>query len=131
MSEETYVSTDVETDGPIPGPHSVLSFGSAANAADGQLLGTFEANLRTLPGAYGHPETMAWWKTQPEAWAACMENAREPADVMREYVAWVMVDAVRRVKEIAGGAVLRWAVMARAVALRKGGVELRQPPAAA
>ena len=27
---EIYISTDVETDGPIPGPHSMLSIGSAA-----------------------------------------------------------------------------------------------------
>jgi len=27
---EVYVSTDVESDGPIPGPYSMLSFGSAA-----------------------------------------------------------------------------------------------------
>ena len=27
---EIYVSTDIEADGPIPGPHSMLSFGSAA-----------------------------------------------------------------------------------------------------
>src|SRR5207248_9064350 len=40
-----------------------------------------------------------------------------------------MVDVVRRMKEIAGGAVPRWAVMVRAVALRKGGIELRQLPA--
>src|SRR5439155_16640739 len=32
-----------------------------------------------------------------------------------------MVDVVRRMKEIAGGAVPRWAVTVRAVALRKGG----------
>jgi hypothetical protein len=30
MKPEIYISTDVETDGPIPGPHSMLSFGSAA-----------------------------------------------------------------------------------------------------
>ncbi len=64
---EIYVSTDVETDGPIPGPHSMLSLGSAAYSADGKLLSTFTANLETLPGAEGHPETMAWWATQPEA----------------------------------------------------------------
>jgi hypothetical protein len=28
MSAEIYVSTDVEADGPIPGPHSMLSFAS-------------------------------------------------------------------------------------------------------
>lgn len=89
MSVEIYVSTDVETDGPIPGPHSMLSFGSAAFTADGQLLGTYAANLRTLPGAYGHPHTMAWWKTQPEAWDACRRDTRESADVFPEYVRWV------------------------------------------
>ena len=41
-----------------------------------------------------------------------------------------IVDVVSRVKELAGGGVPKWAVMARAVALRKGGVELRQLPAA-
>ena len=71
---EIYVSTDVETDGPIPGPHSMLSFASAAYRPDKTLVSTFAANLETLPGAAGHPETMAWWKTQPEAWAAARSD---------------------------------------------------------
>ena len=37
----------------------MLSFASAAYRADKTLLGTFSANLTTLPGATGHPETMA------------------------------------------------------------------------
>lgn len=86
---EVYVSTDVEADGPIPGPHSMLSFGSAAFSADKKLLGTFSANLETLPDAAGHASTMAWWQSQPAAWAACRENQRDPAEVMREYVAWL------------------------------------------
>jgi hypothetical protein len=86
---EVYVSTDVEADGPIPGPHSMLSFGSAAYLADKTLIGTFEANLELLPGAKGHPSTMQWWKTQPEAWAACRVNPRDPAVVIPEYVAWL------------------------------------------
>ena len=86
---EIYVSTDVETDGPIPGPHSMLSFASAAFTADKQMLGTFEANLHTLPDATGDPKTMAWWQTQPEAWAACRQNLREPAEAMRAYVKWL------------------------------------------
>ena len=80
MGEEVYFSTDVETDGPIPGPHSMLSLGSAAYAADGTLLGTFEANLRTLPGAYPHPVTTAWWREHPDAWDACRADTVEPAD---------------------------------------------------
>lgn len=86
---EIYVSTDVEADGPIPGPHSMLSFGSAAYTADKQLVSTFEANLHTLPGAAGHPETMAWWQTQPEAWAAARGNLRDPAEAMPTYVRWL------------------------------------------
>ena len=89
MSEEVYFSTDVETDGPIPGPHSMLSLGSAAYAADGTLLGTFEANLRTLPGAYPHPVTMAWWKEHADAWDACRADTVEPADAMPAFAEWV------------------------------------------
>ena len=40
---ENYVSTDIETDGPIPGPHSLLSFGSAAYQPDKTLVATFAA----------------------------------------------------------------------------------------
>ena len=49
-STEIYVSTDVEADGPIPGPNSMLSFGSAAYTGRKELIGTFSANLETLPG---------------------------------------------------------------------------------
>ena len=86
---EIYISTDVETDGPIPGPHSMLSFASAAYRPDKSLVGTFEANLETLAGAEGDPRTMAWWKTEPEAWAACRRDTRDPAVVMPEYVRWI------------------------------------------
>jgi hypothetical protein len=86
---EIYVSTDVEADGPIPGPHSMLSFASAAYWPDKTLHGTFSANLLTLPGASGDLKTMEWWQTQPEAWAAARESARDPAIVMPKYVAWL------------------------------------------
>ena len=89
MKPEIYVSTDVETDGPIPGPHSMLSFASAAYLADKTLLGTYSANLELLPGSQGHPKTMRWWATQPEAWKACRNATRPPEEVMPEYVSWV------------------------------------------
>jgi hypothetical protein len=57
MSPEIYVSTDVETDGPIPGAYSMLSFASAAYLADKTLAATFEANLEPLPKATTHPQT--------------------------------------------------------------------------
>jgi hypothetical protein len=46
---EVYVSADVETDGPIPGVNSMLSFGSAAYLPDKSLISAFTANLETLP----------------------------------------------------------------------------------
>ena len=67
----------------------MLSFASAAYRADKTLVGTFEANLTTLPGAAGDPKTMAWWNGQPAAWAVCRTNPREPAAAMRDYVAWL------------------------------------------
>lgn len=86
---EIYVSTDVETDGPIAGRHSMLSIGSAAYTAGKQLLGTFAANLETLPGALPDPKTAAWWETQPEAWAACRRDPEPPAAAMQRYLAWI------------------------------------------
>jgi hypothetical protein len=86
---EIYVSTDVETDGPIPGPHSMLSFASAAYTAGKDLLGTFSANLVTLPAAIGDPATMAWWSTQPQAWAACRTDQEDPATAMVRYKIWL------------------------------------------
>jgi hypothetical protein len=86
---EIYVSTDVETDGPIPGPHSMLSFASAAFQADGSMVDTFSRNLELLPGAQGHPSTMEWWRKNPEAWEACRANPVKPEKAMPEYVAWL------------------------------------------
>ncbi len=86
---EIYVSTDVEADGPIPGPNSMLSIASAAFREDKTLVDTFSANLATLPGAKADPHTMEWWRGQPEAWVACRHNPRDPAEVMPQYVAWL------------------------------------------
>jgi hypothetical protein len=86
---EIYISTDVETDGPIPGPHSMLSLGSAAYTADKSLISTFSVNLETLPEATAHPKTAEWWATQPEAWAACRKDPEAPASAMVRYVSWI------------------------------------------
>jgi hypothetical protein len=84
-----YVSTDIEADGPIPGVYSMLSFGSAAFTADKKLVGTFSANLETLPEAITHPETMEWWKGQPQAWSACRQDLQQPEAAMKKYLAWL------------------------------------------
>jgi hypothetical protein len=86
---EIYVSVDVESDGPIPGPNSMLSLGAAAFTEEGKLATTFEVNFETLPGAVGHPDTMAWWKTQPDAWAYCRANPQDPEKATKALYAWI------------------------------------------
>lgn len=87
---EIYFSADVETDGPIPGPHSMLSFGVAAfKPGTEEPIATFEANLETLPGAKGHPATMAWWDTKKAAWEACRKDPQDPKVAMTKFVEWV------------------------------------------
>jgi len=86
---EVYISTDIETDGPIPGENSMLSLGSVAFDASGTEISSFEINLETLPGAKPDPKTAEWWATQPEAWAAARKNPVEPKAAMARYLAWV------------------------------------------
>jgi len=93
----TFLSIDIEADGPVPGLNSMLSFGVAAFRLDSEdprkPLATFEANLDTIMG----PEwplcrqsrsTMDWWARQPEAWEACRKDHRPPDEVMPEFVSW-------------------------------------------
>ncbi len=86
---ETYVSTDIEADGPIPGPHSMLSLASAAFSEEKELLSTFSVNLRPIAGASPHPVTMAWWAKNPEAWEACRVDPRPAEEAIPAYVAWL------------------------------------------
>jgi hypothetical protein len=87
---EVYVSTDVETDGPIPGPHSMLSFASAAFLPDKTFVDTFTANLKPLPDAKADPATLNWWQQHPDKWAATRTNLEEPEAAMRRYLAWIL-----------------------------------------
>ncbi len=95
---ELYFSLDVEADGPAPIVHSMLSIGAVAlDIYDEKgvfrdqpvTLGSYTANLKVLPEATEDPDTMEWWKTQPEAWKKATENPRDPKEVMVEFAAWV------------------------------------------
>lgn len=88
--EEIYISTDVETDVPLPGPNSMLSFGSAAFTSAGKLIETYSVNLCQLEGAAPDPVTQReFWDKNPEAWAACRVDPKDPAEAMPAYAAWV------------------------------------------
>lgn len=85
---EVYISVDIETDGPIPGPNSMLSFGAAAYL-EGQRIGVFEANLELLDGAAPHPDTAKFWREHPDAYAATRHSLKPPHVAMQDFVTWV------------------------------------------
>jgi hypothetical protein len=87
--QEIYVSTDIESDGPIPGPHSMLSLGSVAFDHTGTELGCFSANLELLPDSAPHPDTQRFWESNPVAYAATRTDLQPPAAAMIQYSAWV------------------------------------------
>lgn len=90
MAKEIYVSTDVEADGPIPGPYSMLQFGSAAFRLDGTSgIQTFHANLELLQGASQHPATMKFWSENQKAYDGTRVGIEPPALVIPRYVKWL------------------------------------------
>jgi hypothetical protein len=89
MNNEVYISTDIESDGPIPGPHSMLSLGAAAYLPSGTLVSTFSVNLETLQGAQGESDTMEWWSKRPKEWEECRKDQKPPKEAMTSYVDWV------------------------------------------
>lgn len=89
MSDQVFVVTDIEVDGPWPGPNSMRSFASVAVTAAGEEVGVFEAVLEPLPGSQPAPQTYEWFQTQGDAWAAATTDPRPIQQVMDDYVAWV------------------------------------------
>ncbi len=84
-----YIVVDVETDGPVPGQNSMLALGAVACDADGRETGSFVRTLQPAPGATPDIGTMAWWSTEPEAWAAVTADAASPHAVITAFVEWV------------------------------------------
>src|SRR5262245_36076724 len=84
-ANETYVSVDIESDGPIPGANSMLSFGAAA-FHEGELTNTHTANLHLLSGAVQDPATMAWWRGQGDAYETTRKDLAWPEQAMERFV---------------------------------------------
>ena len=75
---EVYVSTDIETDGPIPGANSMLSFASIAYDDEGRELRSFAVNLETLPDAIPDARTMEWTEIGIARSADCAVCGQRP-----------------------------------------------------
>ena len=67
-------SVDVETSGPTPGAHQLLSIGAVAYDAQGVEYDSFSANLTQQPGKCWDPDTQQWWSTQKAAWEALQHD---------------------------------------------------------
>lgn len=88
----TYISIDIEADGPIPGPNSMLSLGAAAFVPydDGtyDIVGTFRTNLAPLPDAQPDPATQKWWADHPDAYTRVTTDPQDPTKAMHDFVTW-------------------------------------------
>ena len=87
--ETVFVTLHVHTEGPIPGPHSLLTLSSAAHAGDGDLISMFTTNVRELPGATLHPVSLEHWRTRAEDWLSTRRASRPPALVTSDYLRWI------------------------------------------
>ncbi len=91
--EDVYFSADVETDGPIPGPYSMLSFALVpAGRFDGQRFerptstaDSFYACLRPISDHF-EPEALA---VNGLDRAALLETGTDPAQAMRDASQWI------------------------------------------
>ena len=88
-SKETYVSIDIEADGPIPGPHSMLSLGAVAFDTEGNEIGSWYANFDLLPDSQPHPDTEKFWQQHSSQYAVTRVNTRPPVEAMTDFSSWV------------------------------------------
>lgn len=90
----TYISVDVEADGPCPGINSMLSLGAYAFSVtkEGVLveLGTFSVNVEQMTEASPDERTMnVFWKQNPEAWALCRKDVVTPSEGLAKFHSWL------------------------------------------
>lgn len=84
-----HVTTHIHTDGPIPGPHSLLTLTSAAYTHAGVPTAAFTANVRELPGATLHPTSLADWRARAGDWLSTRRASRPAAVAVTAYDRWI------------------------------------------
>ncbi|HYG96537.1 MAG TPA: hypothetical protein VD741_05450 [Solirubrobacterales bacterium] len=116
MSGDLYISADIEADGPIPGPYSMLSFGLAvAGSYDGEALRpaapeppTFYRELKPISARF-EPEALAVSGLDRDR--LCVEGC-DPPDAMGEAKEWIREQAGDRLPVmVAYPAVFDWMFM--------------------
>jgi hypothetical protein len=88
---EVYISFDVESNGPMPGFHSMYSFGACSFTLESGFLDSIGRNLEVLPGAIEDRRTMNEFWAQPENHAAFWAARKDPKPIkqaMHELDQW-------------------------------------------
>jgi hypothetical protein len=114
---DVYISADVETDGPIPGPYSLLSFGlcvagvfdgSSYEAVDPQERTTFYRELRPISNQY---EAEALAVNGLDRSALC-RHGTDPSEAMDDAADWVRsIAGERRAVLVAYPVAFDWAFL--------------------
>lgn len=84
---EVYLSVDVETGGPVPGVHSLLSLGACVV---GETERSFYAELRPVAGTSCTPEALAVTGLDPITLA---QSGSDPNRAASEFAEWVQREA--------------------------------------
>ena len=87
---KTIISFDCETDGRIPGMHSMRQLGAVAFDLYGNEQSRFIRNLQPLKGAQTDPDTMKFWSEQPkEVWLRVTKSPGPPEEVICRFFDWM------------------------------------------
>lgn len=89
---EIYISIDVEADGPIPGPNSMISLGAVAFLIEtgAEPIAKFSVNFKSLPEATEDPETAKFWDENIEAYNATIADQADPKQGISNFLYWIV-----------------------------------------
>lgn len=90
MKKETYISVDVECNGPCPGLNSMISVAAVAYDDVGNEIDFFSRNLEDAEGTQPDHKTMLeFWPQFPKAYQVTQINKQQPKEVMHEFAQWL------------------------------------------
>lgn len=95
MTQDIYVSFNVETDGPVPFRNNLLSLGCVAFVVDREahtyeVVDGWAANFMEMPGGRPDSATVEWWQHHPIAYEAARKPPLyDPQAMMPAWVKWV------------------------------------------
>lgn len=92
-----YISCDIETDGPICNPNSILQLGSVSFNSKGDELDSFTVNLEELPNGSKCEKTMQWWSKQGDLYEKTRKDMVSASIGTKEYKDWLNEQGTRPV----------------------------------